>query len=198
VGKRVASPQLGNTQDIALRVWLKGQGLAAGERAGQVKVTPLANPDIVGLFARGELEGAWVPEPWGARLRAEGGHVLVDERDLWEGGRFPTTLVVASRRALETRRREVVAVLRAHLAITERWKRDRAGFARVANEQFGTLTGKSLPEAILQDAFGRLEPVSDPMAAQVLTVVRHAQELGYAPSGELSGLFDASLLEEAR
>jgi NitT/TauT family transport system substrate-binding protein len=196
-GKRVASPQIGNTQDIALRAWLKRQGLAAGERPGQVKVTPLANADIVSLFARGELEGAWVPEPWGARLREQGGHVLVDERDLWEGGRFPATLVVATRRALASRRREVVAVLRAHVALTDRWRRDPAGFARAANGQFATITGKPLPDRILEDAFARLEPVSDPMTAQIQAVVRHAQELGYAPSGDLSRLVDPSLLEEA-
>lgn len=199
VGKRVATPQLGNTQDIALRVWLRQQGLPMGEGPAEVRVQPLANPDILGLFGRGELDAAWVPEPWGARLLAEAGaHLLVDERDLWEGHRFPATVVVASRAALVSRRHDVVAVLRAHLALTERWKNDRAAFARAANAQYGRLTGHPLSEPILQDAFSRLEPVSDPLARQLLEGARHAQELAYAPPGDLSGLVDLSLLEESR
>ncbi len=198
-GKRVASPQLGNTQDIALRVWVRSQGMTVGEGPSDVKVFPLSNPDILGLFARGEIEAAWVPEPWGARLRAEvGAHILVDERDLWEGRRFPTTVVVATRRALETRRREVVAMLRAHLALTDRWKADPAGFARAANEQYGKLTGHPLPDPILQDAFSRLEPTVDPLGRQLELCARHAQELRYAPAGDVSGIVDASTLQEAR
>jgi sulfonate transport system substrate-binding protein len=199
VGQRVASPQLGNTQDIALRVWLRSQRLRIGEGASEVRVTPLSNPDILGLFARGELEAAWVPEPWGARLVAEaGGHVLVDERDLWEGRQFPTTVVVATRRALESRRRDVVAFLRAHLTLTERWRADRAGFARAANARYGALTGHPLPDAVLQDAFSRLEPISDPLPRQLAQEARHAQELDFAPPGDLADLVDGSLLAEAR
>jgi len=198
-GKRVASPQLGNTQDIALRTWVRAQGMTVGEGASDVKVMPLSNPDILGLFARGELEAAWVPEPWGARLRAEaGGHVLVDERDLWEGRKFPTTVVVASRRALESRRRDVVAVLRAHLALTERWRADPAGFARRANAEYGKLTGHPLADAVLQDAFSRLEPTADPLQQQLVEGARHAQQLKFAPQGDLSAIVDPSLLAEAR
>jgi len=197
-GKRVASPQLGNTQDIALRLWLGREGLALGEGAGAVQVTPLANPDILALMKRGDLEAAWVPEPWGARLLAEAGaHVLVDERDLWEGRRFPTTVVVASRRALGARRAAVVALLRTHLALTARWKEDPAGFARAANAAYGKLTGHPLADAVLQDAFSRLEPTSDPLRAQLAEGARRAQALRFAPPGDFDGLVDASLLDEA-
>ena len=198
-GKRVASPQLGNTQDIALRTWVKSQGMAVGEGRSDVRVFPLSNPDILGLFARGEIEAAWVPEPWGARLRAEAGaHILVDERDLWEDRKFPTTVVVATRRALETRRREVVAMLRAHVALTDRWKADPAGFARAANAEYGKLTGHPLSDPILQDAFSRLEPTVDPLQRQLGLCARHAQELEFAPAGDVSGIVDASALKEAR
>jgi NitT/TauT family transport system substrate-binding protein len=197
-GKRIASPQLGNTQDIALRFWLRSQSLTIGESGSEVRVHPLASPDILGLFARGEIEAAWVPEPWGARLRAQGGHDLVDERDLWPDRRFPTTVVVATRRALEERRRQVVAMLRAHLVLTERWKADPPGFARAANAQFARLTGHPLPDAILLDAFSRLEPTADPLRRQLEMGARHAQELKFAPAGDISGMVDGSALEEAR
>lgn len=198
-GKRVATPQLGNTQDIALRAWLRRNGLELGERPDQVHVVPLANPDILQLFQRGDLAGAWVPEPWGARLIAEAGaKVLVDERDLWPDRQFPTTVLVATRAAIERRRGDVVALLRAHVALTDRWRGDRAAFARAANAEYGRLTGHPLPEPVLLDAFSRLEPTLDPLRGQLVEGARQARELGFAPEGDLSGLVDSSLLDEAR
>lgn len=198
-GKRVASPQLGNTQDIALRTWLRKQGVEAGEKADQVRIFPLANSDILQQFQRGELAGAWVPEPWGARLIAEAGaRILVDERALWPGGRFPTTLLVASRGAIERRRADVVALLRAHVALTDRWRGDAPAFVQAANAEYGRLTGHPLSEAVLRDAFSRLEPSVDPLRGQLVEGARAARELGFAPEGDLSGLVDTSLLDEAR
>jgi NitT/TauT family transport system substrate-binding protein len=197
VGKRVASPQLGNTQDVALRIWLRANGLSDQEGPRRVQVTPLANPDILALFARGELAGAWVPEPWGARLVAEeGGRILVDERKLWEGGRFPTTVLAVSVKALERRRKDVTALLRAHLELTHRWESDRDGFARLANAAYGKLAGKPLPDAVAKDAFSRIEPISDPLPAQLADGARRAQTLGFAPAGDVSAIVDASLLQE--
>ncbi len=194
--KTLASPQLGNTQDIALRLWLRRVGLPL-DAPGGVTVKPLANPDILALFARGHLEGAWVPEPWAARLVAEGGHVLVDERDLWEGGRFPTTIVVASTRALRERREQVVALLRAHLALTESGRSHPLSFAREVNQEYGALTGHPLPDTVLQDAFSRLELTADPMPAQLAEESRRAQELGFAPKGDVSSMVDLAPLREA-
>lgn len=198
-GKRVASPQLGNTQDIALRTWLRKNGLEPGEGPNQVHVFPLANADILQLFRRGDLAGAWVPEPWGARLVAEaGGRILLDERDLWPGGKFPTTVLVASRAAIEHRRADVVALLRVHVALTDRWRGDRAAFARAANAEYGRLTGHPLPEAVLDDAFARIDPTTDPLRGQLVEGARAARELGFAPEGDLAALVDTSLLEEAQ
>jgi NitT/TauT family transport system substrate-binding protein len=194
-GKRVASPQLGNTQDVALRTWLRKNGLGAGLKA--VEVTPLSNPDILALFVRGDLAGAWVPEPWGARLVAEaGGRILVDERTLWKDGKFPTTVLVVSARALERRRPEVLALVRAHLELTQRWQRDRAGFARLANDAYGRRTGKRLEDAVATAAFSRLEPTTDPLAPQLVQLARDAQALGFAPTGEVSGMVEPNVLEE--
>ena len=93
-GKTLASPQLGNTQDVALRAWLMEQGYETDlEGGGDVSVTPLANADTLNAFITGEIDGAWVPEPWSTRMVEEGGgHVLVDEADLWpDGGSSPRT-----------------------------------------------------------------------------------------------------------
>jgi NitT/TauT family transport system substrate-binding protein len=196
-GKRVASPQLGSSQDVALRTWLRANGLSdRGGRRG-VEVTPLANADILAMFARGHLAGAWVPEPWGARLVAEaGGRILLDERTLWEGGRFPATVLVVARRALDRRPDDIAALLRSHVALTRRWQQDPRAFGRLVNEAYGRRTGKPLPDAILEDALSRLEPTSDPLAAHIARMARHAQALGFAPEGDVSGIVDATLLGE--
>jgi NitT/TauT family transport system substrate-binding protein len=194
-GKRVASPQLGNTQDLALRLWLRASGLSDRGGPGGVAVTPLANAEILSMFARGELAGAWVPEPWGARLVAEArGRILLDERTLWEGGRFPTTVLVVSRRALERRPGDVAALLRAHVALTQRWRADPVGFGRLANEAYARRTGKPLADPVLREALSRLEPLADPLAPQLAKIAADAQGLGFAPKGDPSGLVDGTLL----
>lgn len=199
-GKKLASPQIGNTQDIALRHWLKEQGLTAASDSGaDVQVVPLSNPDILGQYLQGGLEGAWVPEPWGARMLAEGGgQILVDERDLWPERRFPTTVLVTTRKVLETRRPQVLALLRAHVQLTERWRAHPADFTTGVNTAFGQLTSKPLPAPVLQEAFSRLEPSLDPVPAALATSARHARELGYLPSDDVAGLVDLSLLDEVR
>jgi NitT/TauT family transport system substrate-binding protein len=164
-----------------------------------VQVVPLSNPDILGQYLQGGLEGAWVPEPWGARMVAEGGgQILVDERDLWPQRRFPTTVLVTTKKALETRRPQVLAVLRVHLRLTERWRADPAGFTSSVNAAFGKLTSKPLAEPVLKEAFSRLEPSLDPEQAALATSARHARELGYLTADDVSGLVDLSLLEEVR
>ncbi|HEY3445809.1 MAG TPA: ABC transporter substrate-binding protein [Myxococcales bacterium] len=196
-GKKVASPQLGNTQDISLRFWLAQHGLKTSTAGGgDVAIVPVANADILTLFKRGEIEAAWLPEPWAARLLAEGGaHILVDERDLWPGGRFPTTVLAASSAALESRRGQVERVLRAHLALTERARRDPRAFAQQANQAFARITRQSLPEPVLQDAFSRIELTADPLAPQLAVAAAHAAQLGFLPNSDVSGLVDRTLLD---
>ena len=196
-GKRVASPQLGNTQDVALRIWLRANGLSDRPGPRGVEVTPLANPDILSMFARGDLAGAWVPEPWGARLVAEAGaRILVDESTLWEGGRFPTTILVVSTRALERRPQDVAALLRAHVELTRRWEQDPRAFGKLANEGYGRRTGKPLAAGIVEDALSRIQPTTDPLAPQLAQMARNAQALGFAPAGDVSGMVDGRLLAE--
>ncbi|HEX4803822.1 MAG TPA: ABC transporter substrate-binding protein, partial [Myxococcaceae bacterium] len=197
-GKVLATPQFGNSQDIALRHWLKTQGLSIAEDSkGDVRVTPTANPHILSLFISGRLEAAWVPEPWGARLIHEGGgHVLVDERDLWPNGAFPTTVLVTTTKVLQTRPQQVAAVLGAHIALTTRWRSDPVTFAHQANEAYGRLTGKRLSEATLRDAFSRMAPTLDPMPKALAVAAKHAQELGFTPSADVSGLVEMAPLRD--
>ena len=164
-----------------------------------MQIIPLSNPDILGQYLQGALEGAWVPEPWGARMIAEGGgQVLVDERDLWPQRRFSTTVVVTTKKVLETRRPQILALLRVHARLTERWRSDPDGFPSTVNAAFGKLTNKPLSPQVLKDAFSRMEPSLDPEQAALAQVAQHAKELGYLPSDDISGLLDLSLLNELR
>src|SRR4051795_5304283 len=113
-GTTLASPQLGNTQDVALRTWLTDQGLKNSvQGGGDVTIAPTANADVLNLFKSGQLDGAWVPEPYASRLVLEGGgHVLVNEKDLWPGGKFVTTHLIVSTEFLTKYPDTVAALLR--------------------------------------------------------------------------------------
>jgi len=198
-GKRFASPQIGNTQDISLRTYLGQMGLATKERGGSVEVLPLANADILALFLRKELDGAWVPEPWGSILvHRANGVVLVDERDLWPNGKFATTLLVASRSFLESRPEWVQRVVEAHLELSQ-WIQEHRGEAReIVNQEIARYTRRRIDEAILTEALSRLEVTVDPLESSLETFFERAKALGYLRGGSLKGMLDLRYLEQAR
>ncbi len=84
-GKKVATPQLGNTQDVALRYYLDEKGIKTDTKGGgEVSIVPQENSQTLQTFATGDIDAAWVPEPFASRLIQEsGGKILIDERDLW-------------------------------------------------------------------------------------------------------------------
>src|SRR6185503_7346203 len=101
-GKKLATPQLGNTQDVALRAYIKQNGLKSKEDGGNVTILPTANADTLTLFKKGDIDGAWAPEPWASRLILEaGGKIFVDERSLWSNGEFVTTHLIVSAKFLK-------------------------------------------------------------------------------------------------
>jgi len=196
-GRKIASPQLGNTQDVALRTWLAKQGLELTERGGTTQVLPVANPDILTLFLRKEIDGAWVPEPWGARLVHEaGGRVFLDERSLWPDGRFVTAVVVVATPFLERHPELVSAWLAAHVELTGRINADPAAARLRVDAEIKRLTGQSLPLAELEDAWSRLTPTYDPMRSSLVMAADAAYRLGFlgdAPP-DLGRIYDLTLL----
>src|SRR4051794_29451738 len=134
-GTTLASPQLGNTQDVALRTWLTGQGLKNSvDGGGDVTIAPTANSDIPNLFQSGHLDGAWVPEPYASTLVLnDGGHVLVDEKDLWPQGQFVTTHLIVRTEFLQKYRDTVAALLRANVRSVEFATNDPAGAKAAVN-----------------------------------------------------------------
>ncbi len=194
-GLKLASPQLGNSQDIALRHFLRQR---LGARADDVAVVTVPNPEIVGLFARGEIDGAWVPEPWGSHLEAAGATLAVDESELWPEGRFHATVLVASRKALEEKRPQLEALVRAHAALTARWEADPAAFSQEVGDAFSAQVGAPLDEKVLARAFEHLRPSLRADARVLEEAAARSRAVGYLPEGTVAGITDASLLPPTR
>jgi NitT/TauT family transport system substrate-binding protein len=195
-GTKLATPQLGNTQDVALRAWLKQQGLSANlEGGGDVSIAPQANAQTLETFRAGVVQGAWVPEPWSTRLVLEGGGtVLVDERSLWPGGKFVTTHVVVRAQFLKQHPELVERVLRAHVRAVDFLNADPAAARQLVNTAIGKLTGKELPAAVIDGAWKSLEFTVDPLASSLFESAKHATDVGLLEPVSLDGIYDLSLL----
>ena len=198
-GKRVASPQFGNTQDVALRNWLKKNGLKTNDRGGDVQIVPMANPDQLTLFLKKDLDAAWAPEPWATRLVHEGiGRLLVDERSLWPNGQFVIGLLVVNQKFLKAHPELVKNWIRAHVELTDWVNAHPAEAKKLLNEQIQRETNKALPADVLNEAFSRLQPTYDPLHAALNTAAQQAFEDGFLGRRmpDLSGLYDLTLLNE--
>jgi len=198
-GKKVASPQMGNTQDVALRSWLKSQGLKTADKGGDVKVIPIANPDQLALFLKKELDAAWAPEPWAARLvREANGRLLLDERTLWPNGQFITAHLVVSTKFLQAHRELVKNWLRAHVALTDWIKEHPTEAKQLLNQQIQRETGKALAAQVLDDAYGRMQATYDPLRGSLMSAAKSAFDAGFLgrQMPDLSGMYDLSLLNQ--
>lgn len=198
-GKRIATPQLGNTQDVAFRGYLGNFGLKPREKGGMVDILPLRNPDILNLFMRKQIDGAWVQEPWGTRIiREADGEVFLDERTLWKDGRYSSTLLIVGTDFLKRHPDRVKRWLAAHVKIT-RWIHQHPEKAKkVMREQIKALSGVSLPQEIMKDAFSRLEATYDPIVSSLSSYAEMAYAAGFLGDQriDLSGLVDLKLLNE--
>ncbi len=179
-GKRVATPQLGNTQDVALRTWLLEHGLAPAERGGNVTVVPVDPATALTLFRKGDIDAAWLPEPWATRLVLEaGGTRFLDERTIWPGGRFVTTNVIVRTAFLEAHPDLVERFLAGHVAAIETLQRDPARAKDDVNEAIRALTGAALPPEVLDGAWACLEFSVDPLASTLRADAEAAERLGF-------------------
>lgn len=198
-GKTFASPQLGGTQDVALRYYLRQNGLKTDTEGGTVRIIPTANADILTLFKQGRIDGAWVPEPWATRLIQEGGgKVFVDERSLWPEGKFVTTLVVVSAKFLKTRPDLVKQFLRAHVEAAQFVASNPADAKKITNDEIARITSAGLPPVVIDQAFTNVAFTWDPYPKTLLEAANAAFALGFLgdTKPDLSGIFDLTLLNE--
>jgi NitT/TauT family transport system substrate-binding protein len=180
-----------------LRTWLTDQGLKNSvDGGGDVTISPTPNSDIPNLFQSGELDGAWVPEPTASLLVLErGGHVLVDEKDLWPGGRFVTTHLIVRTDFLEQYPDTVSALLRAHVRSVELAEQDAPAAKQSVNDGLDAAGGKSLSPEVLDRAWSELTVTYDPVAPALKQSAENGFTAGTtAEQVDLDGIYDLRLL----
>jgi NitT/TauT family transport system substrate-binding protein len=198
-GKKLADPQLGGTQDIALRWYLKSQGYstdAAG--GGDVHILPQDNATTLNAFKQGQVDGAWLPEPWASRLILEGGaKVLVDERDLWPGGKFITTNLIVRTDFLKAHPGTIHKLLEGLYTTNAYLNSNPAESQATANAAIAQVTGKALAASVVSSAWPHMAFSLDPLAATLKASADHQQKLGLASTSvPLKGIYDLTLLTE--
>lgn len=198
-GKKFASPQIGNTQDVALRKYLLDNGYKTKDKGGNVEILPAKNPDILTLFLKKEIDGAWVPEPWGEKLIKEGnGKLFLDERTLWPNGKFVSANIIINPEYLSNNPDVIKKFLAAHVNETEWINENKDEALKTFNDELNKLTGQTIPEEQLKEAFSRLELTYDPLQETLIKSANDAFEIGYLgkTKPDLGNIFDVSILNE--
>jgi len=179
-GKRIAAPQIGNTQDISLRNYLSENGLKPAEKGGSVIVLNIPNPDIYTLFAKGDIDAAWVPEPTATILVQQlNGTRLFNEEELWPDNRFASVLLIAREEYVNQNPEVINKWLEAHQQ-TVNWINSNPEQTRVIFLQFMKKeTGKTLSDKLVDESLSNLEITSDPIVSSIHTFAKRADSLGY-------------------
>ena len=195
-GKTIADPQLGATQDVALRWFLKSNGFATDTAGGgDVSILPQDNAQTLTAFKQGKVDGAWVPEPWASRMILEGnGKVLVDERDLWPQGKFVTTDLVVRTDFLQAHPKRIKALLEGLYQSIAYLNSNPTDAQGVSNDALADLTGKKLASGVVSAAWQHMTFTLDPLAGTLKTSADHAHSLGLLANVNLTGLYDLAPL----
>jgi NitT/TauT family transport system substrate-binding protein len=197
-GKKVATPQLGNTQDVALRSWLAGQGLKTDTNGGgDVSVVPQDNSQTLQTFKTGTIAGAWVPEPWATRMVQQGGgKVLVDERSLWPNGQFVTTLLAVRTDFLNAHPDVVKELLEGAVDANDWMAANPADAQQIVDAGISVATGTNVGLPVVSAAWKNMTFTNDPIASSLAVSAQHAQDLGLLQPIDLKKIFDLSLLNQ--
>lgn len=197
-GKTIATPQLGGTQDIAAKYFLKQNGFTVnGSGAKNVTIVAQDNSQTLDLFKQGRIDGGWLPEPWLTRVVVQGGgHVLIDEKTQWPGGQFITTNLLVSTKFLKQYPQTVKALLEGQVDTAEWIKSNQGTAATDLDSALKKLTGKALPAGVATKALGNVTLGWDPYASSLQTVADHAVDVGLLKKTDLKGIYDLTLLNE--
>ena len=199
-GTTLATPQLGNTQDVALRSWLLERGLRTSlTGTGDVTVAPADNSTTLTLFRKGDIQGAWLPEPWSSRLVLQGGaKVLVDEKSLWPKGQFVTTNLIASQAFLNKYPGTVRSIIQANNSAIKYIANNVQKSEDVVQTQIQKWTGARLSDAVMNRAWGNLQFTWDPLPATLAKSADDAVNAGLLTLGpnKLAGIYDLRLLNQ--
>src|ERR1700734_2894403 len=175
-GQKLATPSLGNTQDVALRYWLKTQGLTTSQTGGgDVPITPITpNSDAVLAFQSGSIAGGWEPAPADAQMVAAGGPPLVNEASLWPNGQFVTTNLVVTQAFLTAHPSTVTGLLKGQIQANQFIANDKSAAEAAANAELASVSGKALKSSLLTASFAQITFTNDPIASSLETDAQHA------------------------
>jgi len=192
-GKSLATPSLGNTQDVALRYWLKQHGLnTTPTGGGDVAIKPIKpNSAAVLEFASGQIDGGWEPEPYATEMVLDGGTRLVNEASLWPGGNFVTTNLVVAQSFLKAHPSTVNGLLKGQIQANSYINANGTAAASVANAELTKLLGKGLKPNVLAAALPFIHFTDNPIASSLAADAQHAVAVGLlTPVKNLSGIYD--------
>ncbi|QNP66083.1 aliphatic sulfonate ABC transporter substrate-binding protein [Streptomyces genisteinicus] len=197
-GKKIATPQLGNTQDVAFLHWIneKGWKVDAESGKGDVSVVRTENKVTPNAYLSGAIDGAWVPEPTASKLVSDGAKVLLDESTLWPDKKFVITNIIVSQKFLKEHPAVVEAVLRGTVK-TNAWINANPDKAKAsANAKLEALTGKPLPAEVIDPAWPSIQFIDDPLAATLQAQADHAVSAGFLQKPDLAGIYDLKPLNK--
>jgi len=192
-GQKLATPSLGNTQDVALRYWLRQQHLTTTPTGGgDVPITPITpNSAAVLSFKSGQIAGGWEPAPYDIEMVQDGGHVLVNEASLWPKGQFVTTNLVVTQQFIAAHPSVVTGLLKGQIAANDYIRSDPAGAQAAANAELTALLGKGLPSSVVAASFRQITFTDDPIASSLAVDAQHAVDVGLlSPVRDLPSLYD--------
>src|SRR6201986_4507921 len=188
-GQSLASPSLGNTQDVAVRYWLKKQGLTTSTTGGgDVTIKPTSpNSAAVLEFKSGQIAGASEPSPYDVEMLQDGGKVLLSEPGV-------TTVLMVTQSFLNAHPAVVADLLKANLDALNYIKSNPAQAQADANDELAAYTGKPLSSKVIGPAFKEITFTDDPDATSLTQDAQQATSVGLPTSVNLSGIFDLTPL----
>ncbi len=198
-GQKLASPSLGNTQDVSMRYWLKARGLTTTSTGGgDVPITPITpNSDAVLAFKSGSIAGGWEPAPYDAEMLADGGHVLVNEASLWPSGQFVTTELVATQSFISAHPSVISGLLKGQIQSNSFIKSSQSAAETAADAELASLSGKSLKSSIVAASFAQITFTNDPIASSLVADAQHAVAVGLLkPVQSLNAIYDLGPLNK--
>ncbi|MGE7433198.1 aliphatic sulfonate ABC transporter substrate-binding protein [Kitasatospora sp. NPDC001175] len=197
-GKRIATPQLGNTQDVALLDYLADKGYRVDPQTGggDVSVVRTDNKVTPDAYKSGSIDGAWVPEPTASKLVTLGARELLDEKSLWPDGKFVITNIIVSQKFLKEHPDVVEAVLRGSVNANAYIKANPDQAKADANARLKADSGSALDAAVLDPAWQDIDFIDDPLAATLQTEADHAVTAGLLKKPDLAGIYDLTLLNK--
>ncbi len=173
-GKTIATPGEFNTQDVAARAYFKEQGFEINaDGSGDINLSPQDNSVIVQAFRQGEIDGAWVPEPYASIMVNDGGQVLLDESDIWPGGEFNTTNLLVNDDFLEEHPDLVADLVAAHVEANDFINNNTDEAKQLIDAKLAQLTGAELPDDVFESAWSHLSFTNDPLPS---TLEKDAQD----------------------